>query len=155
MINSAMHYISFLFIIFSGSVSCFSSGVCVPGPGEPHRFRINLDSIGMVQCGMSPAPLKVLYQTEHHGACLAACAEFQGCSSYNYHCNTSKCELFCIPTDYSYIPNCSHYLVRQISKSAIVVPQRLSMEGALDIFPETHTYDISPDIHMTSSLTFI
>ena len=80
--------------------------------GGQQTFSINLDSDGMGQCGVSPAPLKVIDWTEHHGACLAECAEFQGCSSYNYHYDTHKCELLCIPTNYSSIPNCFHYLVR-------------------------------------------
>ena len=119
MINSDVLYTTLLLLYFAASVSSSSYEICPLS--EPQRFLINPDSYGREQCGVSPAPLKVIDWTEHHGACLAACAEFQGCSSYNYHYNTHGCELFCMPTEYSYIPNCIHYWVRKISRNAIVM----------------------------------
>ena len=77
-------------------------------------FNINLDPDGLAMCGVSPAPLEVTQQTRHHGECLAACSRYPGCLSYNYHYDSTKCELYCVPTDYAILPSCVNYMVRNL-----------------------------------------
>ena len=76
------------------------------------RFEVVTDSSGFIQCGVSPDPIHVLDRTEHQGECLEACAVSPGCSAYNYFYDSSRCELFCMPTQYAVVENCFNYVVR-------------------------------------------
>ena len=86
-------------------------GVCEGNEVQAY-YRLNVDARGMGLCGVSPAPLQTIEHTQHHGECLASCAEFPGCFSYNFYHNSTRCELFCVPERYAISPNCSNYLVR-------------------------------------------
>ena len=85
-----------------------SPGVCQFPSSE---FSLVTDSDGMGVCGVSPAPLQVIDSTEHQGECLESCAHYPDCCSYNYHSDTTKCELFGFPDAFAVIPNCFNYLV--------------------------------------------
>ena len=76
-------------------------------------YSINLDVRGMGLCGVSPAPLLTIEHTQHQGECLASCAEFPGCFSYNFHYDSTECELFCYPEKYATIPHCFNYVVSE------------------------------------------
>ena len=92
--------------------ACVASEVGVCEGNEIQAYHSNVDARGMGLCGVSPAPLKTIEHTQHHGECLASCAEFPGCFSYNFYHDSTKCELFCVPEKYAIIPNCFNYLVR-------------------------------------------
>ena len=90
----------------------FVSDVCQSEVNEIKRFRINTDKNGMILCGVSTTSIKTIDQTEHQGECLEICAQYPRCYSYNYHYDTTKCELFCVPTQFVILPNCFNYWVR-------------------------------------------
>ena len=88
-------------------VSC-SQEVC-QSPNS--KFSLITDSHGVGVCGVSPGPLQVIDSTKHQGECLDSCARYPDCCSYNYHSDTTKCELFGSPDAFAIIPNCFNYLV--------------------------------------------
>ena len=94
---------------FSIAVSDMSQLKC-PNTKYQH-FRINLDPNGLGKCAVEPAPSMSIAQTEHQGECIEACATKSDCLSYNYHHDTSECELFCIPSNYSTVDGCYNYVV--------------------------------------------
>ena len=110
-----------ILVLQLAACSSASPGVCGPGVGNPKTFKINLDVDGMGGCCDTCEPLHVLESTEHHGECLGACAEFPGCSSYNYHYDSTQCELFfCPPKNFSISSNCYNYIVSTISTGHVL-----------------------------------
>ena len=97
------------------SIRCLEIADDVCQPDAIQRFSNNVDSTGMELCGTFPRPIETFAETQHHGACLEICAEHPGCYSYNYHHDTTTCEIFCVPTEYAIIKNCYNYLVSKVT----------------------------------------
>ena len=95
-------------------VQCDDVPVCQAPPQDSEQYQsysINLDTNGRTQCGVLPRVLKVINRTQHHGECLQACARYPGCASYNYHYDTTQCDLFCYPAQLAPSTKCFHYVV--------------------------------------------
>ena len=89
-------------------VQCDDVPVCQAPPHDSDQYQsysINLDSHGRTQCGVLPRVLKVINRTQHHGECLQACARYPGCASYNFHYDTTQCDLFCYPASWHRLRN--------------------------------------------------
>ena len=63
-------------------------------------------------CAINP-PAQVIAVARTQGACLEACFHSPNCVGYNYHWDTTKCELFnsAVPLNYTYGTVCINYLV--------------------------------------------
>ena len=109
------------------------SEVCAPGMNDaPKTYRMIVNAIGMGLCCVSPAPFKAIEHTQHQGECLVLCAEYPGCQSYNFHPDSTKCELLPIPEKTAIIQNCFNYIVSTrishwLDETMVMVRERLIM----------------------------